>query len=120
HLVRSAGRPVPQRVGLSATQRPIEQVARFLAGAGRPCQVVDLGHQRDIELGIEVPPSDLEAVAPKEQMGEVYDRLAALIAEHHTTLIFVNTRAQSERIAHKLAERLGEDAVASHHGSLSK
>ncbi len=120
HLVEAGGRPRPQRVGLSATQRPIEEVARFLAGSERPCQVLDLGHQRDLELHVEVPPSDLEAVAPKEQMGEVYNRLAELITEHRTTLIFVNTRRLSERVAMHLAERLGEDAVASHHGSLSK
>ena len=123
HVVRTAegGRgQAPQRVGLSATQRPIEEIARFLVGSDRGCEVLDLGHQRDLELHIEVPPSDLEAVAPKEQMGESYDRLAELITEHQTTLVFVNTRSQSERIAHKLAERLGEDAVASHHGSLSK
>jgi len=120
HAIRSERGGVPQRVGLSATQRPIEEIARFLVGTNRPCEILDLGHQRDLELHIEVPPSDLEAVAPKEQMGDLYDRLAALILEHHTTLVFVNTRSQSERIAHKLAERLGEDAVASHHGSLSK
>ncbi|MEX2373202.1 MAG: DEAD/DEAH box helicase, partial [Dehalococcoidia bacterium] len=121
-IVRTHGeRPQPpQRVGLSATQRPIEEVARFLVGVGRTCEVLDLGHQRDLELHVEVPPSDLEAVPPKEQMGEVYSRLAELVADHKTTLIFVNTRAQSERVAHHLAERLGEDAVASHHGSLSK
>ena len=124
HAVRAERGEAFQRVGLSATQRPIEEIARFLVGSedgsDRPCEVLDLGHQRDLELHIEVPPSDLEAVAPKEQTGEMYDRLAALILEHKTTLIFVNTRAQSERIAHKLAERLGEDAIASHHGSLSK
>ena len=120
HVVRAERGTVPQRVGLSATQRPIEEIARFLVGSERACEVLDLGHQRDLELHIEVPPSDLEAVAPKEQMGELYDRLAELITEHRTTLVFVNTRSQSERIAHKLAERLGEDAVASHHGSLSK
>ena len=115
----------PQRVGLSATQRPIDEIARFLTGmdpeaALRPCDVVDLGHQRDLDLAIEVPPTDLEAVAPREQWGEIYDRLAELVAGHRTTLVFVNTRTQSERVAHNLAERLGEEAVASHHGSLSK
>ncbi|MCY4112770.1 MAG: DEAD/DEAH box helicase [Chloroflexi bacterium] len=115
----------PQRVGLSATQRPIEGIARFLTGvdadaAPRACDVVDLGHQRDLELAIEVPPTDLEAVAPGEQWGEIYDRLAELVTAHRTTLIFVNTRKLSERVAHNLAERLGDEAVASHHGSLSK
>ncbi|MDA0301877.1 MAG: helicase-related protein, partial [Chloroflexi bacterium] len=82
--------------------------------------VVDLGHQRDLELAVEVPPSDLEAVMPKEQWGDVYHRLAELVTEHRTTLIFVNTRTHSEKIAHELAERLGEDAVSAHHGSLSR
>ena len=115
----------PQRVGLSATQRPIDQIARFLTGvdsdaAPRPCDIVDLGHQRDLELAIEVPPTDLEAVAPREQWGEIYDRLAELVTGRRTTLVFVNTRTLSERVAHNLAERLGDEAVASHHGSLSK
>ena len=117
----------PQRVGLSATQRPIDEIAQFLTGvesgaalATRPCEIVDLGHQRDLKLAIEVPPTDLEAVAPREQWGEIYDRLAELVAGHRTTLVFVNTRTLSERVAHNLAERLGDEAVASHHGSLSK
>lgn len=120
HLVRAAGHQAPARIGLSATQRPIEAIAAFLAGMGAPCTVVDRGHQRDIDLHVEVPPSDLEAVIPKEQMGELYARLAELVREHRTTLIFVNTRRMSERVAHHLAAILGEDAVASHHGSLSK
>ena len=117
----------PQRVGLSATQRPIDQIARFLvpADAAHPdsepdCTIVDLGHQRNLDLAIEVPPSDLEAVAPKEQWSDIYDRLASLVTGHRTTLIFVNTRALSERVAHNLAARLGDEAVASHHGSLAK
>ena len=125
HVITTAGHPRPARIGLSATQRPIEDIARFLVGVDRdggdrPCTIVDLGHQRDLELHIELPPSDLEAVAPKEQMGEIYDRMAELVRQHHTTLIFVNTRALSERVAHQLGERLGEDWVASHHGSLSR
>ncbi|MEZ4502411.1 MAG: DEAD/DEAH box helicase [Dehalococcoidia bacterium] len=112
----------PARVGLSATVRPIEDIARFLVGTARAdeCTIVDLGHQRDLDLAVEVPPTDLEAVMPAEQWGEVYDRLAELVAGHRTTLVFVNTRRLSERVAHNLAERLGEDAVASHHGSLSR
>ena len=115
----------PQRVGLSATQRPIEQLAAFLtgaddAGAARPCVTVDLGHQRDLDLAVETPPSDLEAVAPREQWDDVYDRLADLIVQHHTTLVFVNTRALAERVSHNLRDRLGEEGVASHHGSLSR
>ncbi len=92
----------------------------FKSAASSACAIVDLGHQRDIELHIEVPPADLEAVAAREQWSEIYDRIAGLIRAHHTTLIFVNTRRLSERVAHNLRERLGEEAVASHHGSLSK
>ena len=110
----------PVRIGLSATQRPIELIARFLAGAGRPATIVDRGHQRDLDLHVETPPSDLEAVPPKEQWGDIFERLTELIREHRTTLIFVNTRSLSERVAKELAERLGEDAVASHHGSIAK
>ncbi|MSQ42252.1 MAG: DEAD/DEAH box helicase [Dehalococcoidia bacterium] len=120
HVVAAAGHAPPARVGLSATQRPIEEIARFLVGPDHACAVIDLGHQRDLELHVEVPPSDLEAVAPREQWGDVYDRLAALVAAHRTTLIFVNTRRLAERVAHHLAERLGAEAVASHHGSLSR
>ena len=118
-LDRLAAAP-PVRIGLSATQRPIELIARFLAGAGREATIVDRGHQRDIELHVETPPSDLEAVPPREQWGDIFNRLSELIGEHRTTLIFVNTRALSERVAKELAERLGEDAVASHHGSIAK
>ena len=115
----------PQRVGLSATQRPIEELAAFLtgsdeAGNARSCVTVDLGHQRDLDLGIETPPSDLEAVAPREQWDDIYNRLADLIVQHHTTLVFVNTRALAERVSHNLRDRLGEEGVASHHGSLSR
>ena len=115
----------PQRVGLSATQRPIQELAAFLTGAdehgdARSCVTVDLGHQRDLDLAVETPPSDLEAVAPREQWDDVYNRLADLIVQHHTTLVFVNTRALAERVSHNLRERLGEEGVASHHGSLSR
>ena len=110
----------PARIGLSATQRPIEEIARFLVGTDRECEIANLGHQRDIEIHVSVPPSDLEAVPPREQMSDIYDQLAEQIRQHHTTLIFVNTRSLSERAAHELSKRLGEDAVASHHGSLSK
>jgi ATP-dependent helicase Lhr and Lhr-like helicase len=111
----------PARIGLSATQRPVEEIAAFLVGTeAADCTIVDLGHQRDIELHIEVPPSDLEAVAAREQWADIYDRVAGLVKAHRTTLVFVNTRRLSERVAHHLRERLGEEAVASHHGSLSK
>ncbi len=113
------------RVGLSATVEPIDEVARFLVGAGAdgaplPCEVIDTGHRRDLDLGIEVPPSPLEAVMSNEVWEEVYDRLAELIRGHRTTLVFVNTRRLAERATRHLAERLGEDAVAAHHGSLAR
>ena len=116
------------RIGLSATQRPIEEVARFLVGAGNVaadgaprCAIVDAGHGRRMDLAIEVPSSSpLEAVMPGEVWNEIYDRLAELIREHRTTLVFSNTRRQAERVTRHLSERLGEDRVASHHGSLSK
>jgi ATP-dependent Lhr-like helicase len=110
----------PLRIGLSATVHPIEEAARFLVGAGRPCTIVDVGHRRDLDLAIEVPATDLEAVATNEQWKEIYDRLAALIAQERTTIVFVNTRRLAERVAHNLAERLGEDRVGAHHGSLAK
>ena len=110
----------PVRIGLSATVHPIEEAARFLVGSTRPCAIVDVGHRRDLDLAIEVPETDLEAVATNEQWKEIYDRLAALIKEERTTLVFVNTRRMAERVAHHLAERLGEDRVGAHHGSLAK
>ncbi len=110
----------PQRIGLSATVHPIEDAARFLVGEGRPCAIVDVGHRRELDLAVEVPSTDLEAVATHEQWSEIYDRLAALVNEHRTTLVFVNTRRMAERVAHHLGERLGEDRVGAHHGSLSK
>ena len=120
-LVRAGGRPRPQRIGLSATQKPVEEVARFLTGAGRDeAAIVDVGHRRALDLGVEIPQSNLEAVMSTEIWEEVYNRIAALALEHRTTLVFVNTRRLSERVAFHLAERLGEDAVASHHGSLSR
>lgn len=109
------------RIGLSATQRPIDDVARYLVGsASPPAAIVDEGHQRTLDLGIEVPRSPLEAVMSHEVWGEYYDRLTALINAHTTTLVFVNTRRMAERVARQLSERLGEYAVTAHHGSLSK
>jgi ATP-dependent helicase Lhr and Lhr-like helicase len=116
----AVARERPQRIGLSATIHPVEEAAHFLAGAGRPCTVVDVGHRRDLDLRVELPGTDLEAVATNEQWAEIYDRLAALVLEHRTTLVFVNTRRNAERVAHHLAERLGEASVGAHHGSLSK
>ncbi len=109
------------RVGLSATQQPIAEVARFLTGAREAnCTIVDSGHARSRDLALEIPPAPLEAVMSGEVWNSVYDRLAGLILEHRTTLVFVNTRRMVERVARHLSERLGEEHVAAHHGSLSK
>ena len=108
------------RIGLSATQKPIEAVARFLVGTDRPCEIIDIGHARPRDLGIEVPPVPLSAVMANDVWELVYDRLAALAREHRTTLIFVNTRRLAERLSRHLSERLGKEAVAAHHGSLAK
>jgi ATP-dependent Lhr-like helicase len=160
----------PVRIGLSATQKPMEEIAQFLVGAEHgetgngkgeteinrddhtlkdspstpllkseilnlksssgsrfpvpgspcPCIIVNAGHARDLDLAIEVPPSELAAVCSNEQWGEVYERLAELITSHRSTLVFVNTRRLAERVAHHLTDMLGEEAVASHHGSLSR
>lgn len=148
------GRPL-QRIGLSATQRPIERVARFLIGArddvqiigaqqaevdpskaslldSQPaiamesviapqntCQIVDVGHSREMDLGIEIPPSELGAVCMHEQWDEVNERVVELIKEHRSTLVFVNTRRMAERVTHQLTELLGEECVGAHHGSLA-
>ena len=109
------------RIGLSATQKPIELVAQFLTGGSRPGPVVvNVGHRRELDLAVEVPGSELGPVASNEMWGEIYNRIAALAKEHRSTLIFVNTRRLAERVAHHLGERLGNDAVAAHHGSLSR
>src|SRR6266568_3210187 len=115
-----------QRIALSATQKPIDEVARFLVGtrgldqAGNPrCAIIDSGHSRKMDLTIELPGSPLEAVMSNEVWAEVYQRLADLIEAHRTTLVFVNTRRLAERATHQLSERLGQDKVTSHHGSLS-
>ncbi len=115
------------RIGLSATQRPIEEVARFLVGTrqlradgGADCTIVDIGHVRHRDLQIEVPPAPLEAVMSGDVWTQVYDRLAELAGEHRTTLIFVNTRRHAERVARHLSERLGETLVTAHHGSMAK
>jgi len=119
------------RIGLSATQNPIAEVARFLVGGYAPgpdglgtsergCTIVDTGHRRRMDLGIELPGSPLQAVMAMEVWAEVYGRLAELIAAHRTTLIFVNTRRMAERVARALSERIGADKITSHHGSLSR
>ena len=111
----------PVRIGLSATQKPIEEVAHFLTGNGRPAPViVDVGHKRKLDLAVEVPGSALGPITTNEMWDEVYNRLVELIEQHRSTLVFVNTRRLAERIAHHLGERLGEDNVAAHHGSLSR
>ena len=114
------------RVGLSATQKPIEDIAHFLVGAGKPglagpgCKIIDTGHRRARDLAIELPPSPLEAVMAGEVREQVHDRLSELIDAHRTTLIFVNTRRLAERTARALSERLGTDQITAHHGSMSK
>ncbi len=115
------------RIGLSATQRPIEDVARFLVGSENAthdvapsCYIVDCGHRRDMRLSIELPRSPLDAVMAGEVWEEIYDRLAELARTHKTTLVFVNTRRLAERVGKHLGDRLGEDKVKSHHGSLSR
>ena len=122
------------RIGLSATQRPLEQVAQFLVGESShrkkaqqgslfesaDCHIVDIGHRRNLDLKVEIPKDELGAIATNAIWSEVYDRIAAIADQHRSTLVFVNTRRLAERIAHHLSERLGEDQVASHHGSLSR
>jgi ATP-dependent helicase Lhr and Lhr-like helicase len=115
------------RIGLSATQKPISEVARFLVGTanlesdGTPrCTIIDTGHTRKLDLAIEIPGAPLEAVMSNEIWEEIYNRLADLIREHRTTLVFVNTRRMAERVARHLGERLGDENVTAHHGSLAR
>ena len=116
----------PIRIGLSATQKPIDEIGAFLVGAGgRPADptspvIVDVGHARDLDLNLQLPPLELQAVCSNEHWGEIYERIEQLIQSHRSTLVFVNTRRLAERVAFRLTERLGGDAVASHHGSLSR
>ena len=158
-LAHLCDRPL-QRIGLSATQAPIEEIAKFLVGtrdiefktlsswrgqgegesfAASPphpgplpggegadaderhiCSIIDAGHQRHLDLDVDVPPSELEAVCSMDQWGEVYERLSQHIRNHRSTLVFVNTRKLAERVAHQLRQTLGEEAVAAHHGSLAR
>ncbi len=109
------------RIGLSATQKPIEVVARFLVGAAESdCTIIDTGHRRARDLALEIPSSPLEAVMSHQVWAQVYDRLAQLIEAHRTTLVFVNTRRLAERATRQLSERIGEAHIAAHHGSLAK
>lgn len=120
-LVRKAGGVRPQRIGLSATVNPIEAIAGLLRGGAESApEIVNAGHRRALDLAVEVPGEALGVVATNETWGEIHDRIARLASEHRTTLVFVNTRRLAERIAHHLAERLGDDAVLAHHGSLSR
>jgi len=109
----------PARIGLSATQKPIERIADYLCG-GLDCAIVDTGHKRHMDIQLELPDSPLAPVLSNEVWEELYERLVSYILDHRTTLIFVNTRRLSERLARHLAERLGEEAVTAHHGSLSR
>lgn len=125
-LVLQNGGQYLQRVGLSATQKPIEMVASYLVGNSQSvkgaadCVIVDSGFRREIEVTLEVPGSPLSALMSNEVWEELYERLVTLVSTHDTTLVFVNTRRLSERLALALTERLGEGAVCSHHGSMSK
>jgi ATP-dependent helicase Lhr and Lhr-like helicase len=111
----------PVRIGLSATQKPIEEVAHFLTGNGRPDPViVNVGHKRKLDLAVEIPATLLGPVASNEMWDEIYDRIVQLSEQHRSTLVFVNTRRLVERVSHHLAERIGEENVAAHHGSLSR
>ncbi|HKS10729.1 MAG TPA: DEAD/DEAH box helicase [Pyrinomonadaceae bacterium] len=130
HQPQEAQRDAPNkltRIGLSATQRPIEEVARFLVGTENinadnvpQCAIVDSGHTRRLDIAVELTDSPLSAVMSGEVWEEVYDRLAQLIRQHHTTLVFVNTRRLAERVARHLGERLGDENIAAHHGSLAR
>ncbi|HEV8589874.1 MAG TPA: DEAD/DEAH box helicase [Pyrinomonadaceae bacterium] len=124
---RRAAYPGLVRIGLSATQKPIEEVARFLVGSaniesdGTPrCAIMDTGHVRRLDLAIEIPNSPLESLMSNEVWEEIYDRITQLIRQHKTTLVFVNTRRMAERVARHLGERLGDENVTSHHGSLAR
>jgi ATP-dependent Lhr-like helicase len=116
----------PVRIGLSATQKPIEEVAHFLTGHSRDQNsrpdpvIVNIGHKRKLDLAVEVPSMPLGPVASNEMWDEVYNRLVTLVEQHRSTLVFVNTRRMAERVAHQLGERIGEENVAAHHGSLSR
>ena len=116
-----AGRKL-NRIGLSATQKPIDLIARFLVGAdaAQPCTIVDAGHARERDLAIELAPAPLEAVMSTQTWSQVYDRVAQLIEAHRTTLVFVNTRRLAERAARHLSERLGVEHVTAHHGSMAR
>src|SRR5712692_6580606 len=112
----------PQLIGLSATQKPLEKISAFLTGndGSAPCSLVQVGHLRPWEISVETPDQELSAVATHEMWGQIYDRIQALTATHRTMLVFANTRRLAERVAHDLGERLGQDKVAAHHGSMAR
>ena len=121
-----AGNPL-QRIGLSATQKPMDDIARLLVGSRRlgrgetpQCAIVDVGHKREIDLSIDVPDQELGPITSHALWAEVYDRITEQIRTHRTTLVFVHTRRLVERVAHQLTDRLGEGKVLAHHGSLSR
>lgn len=125
--LEALARSRPQRIGLSATVNPAEEMARFLVGTervgreGAPrCAIVEAGRRRTLDLGIELPRDELSSVASNDLWRETYDRIASLVREHRATLVFANTRRLAERAAHALSERAGPDRVAAHHGSLSR
>jgi ATP-dependent Lhr-like helicase len=119
-LCRLAEQPIT-RIGLSATQKPIDEIARFLVGETEHCTIVDTGHKREMDLAIEIPENfELGPIATHEQWAQTLDEIARLIEAHRTTLLFVNTRRMVERVAHLLSERVGEENIVAHHGSLSK
>ena len=116
-----------QRIGLSATQKPIEDVARLLVGTDRlilgnipDCAIVDVGHKRTLDLSVEVGDHELGPIASHELYDDIYDRIVELSRQHRSTIVFVNTRRLVERVAHQLSQRLGEEKVAAHHGSMSR
>ena len=109
----------PTRIGLSATQHPIETIANLLTGNANSCTIINTGHKRTLDVDIELIDNELEAVASQAQTEQMLDRMAMLIGQHHTTIVFVNTRRLAERLAHQLGDKLGPDVVAAHHGSLS-
>ncbi len=111
----------PVRVGLSATQKPIERIGRLLVGTRRPApHICDSGHRRELDLAIEITDDELGAVASNEQFGRVYDRIAELVMQHRSTIVFANTRRLVERVSAALEQRLGEEHVVAHHGSMSR
>ena len=113
----------PQRIGLSATQNPIEVVAEFLIGSSperAPATIVEVGQKRKLDVAIEVPSDELTSVTSQAMWEEIFDKLASATATHRSTLVFVNTRKLVERVSFALAERLGTENVGAHHGSLSR